>query len=264
MRSPEHRAAFKAIDDSGGIYNSRWGDAPIRTMIALAILPLDQIHQFNFGGNRKDALPRRKVNPGYPEEKSAIIVKISEYTGTALPASIAQWIKKPSASKSLSMESPAPSHSQFSSPSPWPVKSPKWSLPPISSQLPTSPGKGFVIQTRKPDSKPAKSIVEQAVKPTASPTDQSKKKKSPILQSRVAGTLILATPNPSMVSAPNGSDSLSTLQEYIQGNGTFFLFLAVLCSLFWLVFARRLCRCRTRTANVRPRVKEFTLMRSRV
>ena len=50
MRSPEYRAAFKAVDDSGGIYNFRWGDAPIRTLLVLGLLPLDQIHHFRVVG----------------------------------------------------------------------------------------------------------------------------------------------------------------------------------------------------------------------
>lgn len=77
MRSPEYRAAFKAVDDAGGIYDHRWGDAPIRTLLVLALLPLDEVHHFRINGYRHqgllvtpgyvDILPPRRVNPGYPE-----------------------------------------------------------------------------------------------------------------------------------------------------------------------------------------------------
>lgn len=86
MRSQEYRAAFKAIDADGGIYRRRWGDAPIRTLLALTLLPLDELHHFRVVGYRHpglsvgpwydDPLPVRSVHPGYPEEKADAIAII--------------------------------------------------------------------------------------------------------------------------------------------------------------------------------------------
>ena len=94
MRSPEYRAAFQAVDDSGGLYYFRWGDAPIRTLLVLALLPLDQIHHFRIGGYKhvlevgddyRDPLPARTVHPGYPESEDANIIAIAAETGSPLP-----------------------------------------------------------------------------------------------------------------------------------------------------------------------------------
>ena len=91
MRSPEYRAAFRAVDAAGGIYDHRWGDAPIRTLIALALLPWEQIHHFriigyshyNFEvveGSYPDSLPPRAVHPGYPEEAADVIALLATQT----------------------------------------------------------------------------------------------------------------------------------------------------------------------------------------
>lgn len=94
MRSPEYRAAFQAVDDAGGIYNFRWGDAPIRTLLVLALLPLDQIHHFRVvgykhvlevGDDYRDPLPTRGVHPGYPELTDDAIIAVAKMSGTPLP-----------------------------------------------------------------------------------------------------------------------------------------------------------------------------------
>ena len=94
MRSPEYRAAFQAVDDAGGIYDFRWGDAPIRTLLVLALLPLDQIHHFRVvgykhvlevGDDYRDPLPTRGAHPGYPELTDDAIIAIAKMSGTPLP-----------------------------------------------------------------------------------------------------------------------------------------------------------------------------------
>ena len=95
MRSPEYRAAFQAVDESGGLYYFRWGDAPIRTLLVLALLPRDQIHHFRIVGYKhqaldvsddyRDPLPARTIHPGYPESEDANIIAIAAETGLPLP-----------------------------------------------------------------------------------------------------------------------------------------------------------------------------------
>lgn len=47
MRSAAYQAGYRAIVAAKGIYTHRWGDAPIRTLIARALLPHTAIHRFD-------------------------------------------------------------------------------------------------------------------------------------------------------------------------------------------------------------------------
>lgn len=47
MRSPAYGAIYAAVADAGGIFNDRWGDAPIRTLAVFALLPPDAVHRFS-------------------------------------------------------------------------------------------------------------------------------------------------------------------------------------------------------------------------
>ena len=46
LRSAEYVALFGAVDAAGGFYTKRWGDAPVRTLAAHALLPPAMIHRF--------------------------------------------------------------------------------------------------------------------------------------------------------------------------------------------------------------------------
>jgi Glycolipid 2-alpha-mannosyltransferase/Nucleotide-diphospho-sugar transferase len=47
IRSKSYQSAWEKIDEAGGIYSHRWGDAPIRTMLIHSLLPASAIHQFH-------------------------------------------------------------------------------------------------------------------------------------------------------------------------------------------------------------------------
>ena len=45
-RSPEYRDYIDFIDQKGGIYYHRWGDAPIKTIAVTALIPKNRTHHF--------------------------------------------------------------------------------------------------------------------------------------------------------------------------------------------------------------------------
>lgn len=45
-RSQAYLDFFRYIDDLGGIYKHRWGDAPIRTLAVALLVPPEKVHQF--------------------------------------------------------------------------------------------------------------------------------------------------------------------------------------------------------------------------
>ncbi|VUC21291.1 unnamed protein product [Clonostachys rosea] len=49
-RSDEYRNLFHYLDDDGGFYYERWGDAPIHSLAAALLLRPDQIHHFSDWG----------------------------------------------------------------------------------------------------------------------------------------------------------------------------------------------------------------------
>lgn len=49
-RSPEYRGLFDYLDEDGGFYYERWGDAPVHTLAAALLLRPEQIHQFSDWG----------------------------------------------------------------------------------------------------------------------------------------------------------------------------------------------------------------------
>jgi hypothetical protein len=77
LRSAEYAAFFAAIDATGGIYTKRWGDAPVRTLAAVALLPPAAIHRFEYVRFRHDmewgrSLPWWGLNAtAFPEEAGA-------------------------------------------------------------------------------------------------------------------------------------------------------------------------------------------------
>lgn len=49
-RSKEYRDFFQFLDEDGGFYHERWGDAPIHSLAAALFLRPDQVHHFaDFG-----------------------------------------------------------------------------------------------------------------------------------------------------------------------------------------------------------------------
>ena len=163
MRSPEYRAAFKAVDDAGGIYDFRWGDAPMRTLIVLSLLPLHEIHHFRLVGYKHvlevgddylDVLPPRSIHPGYPESADDVIIQISIETGTPLPPDLAAARDSPhTAAVSIPTASSTPvvvkktvKSRMSSTPSPLPpIASSPLGLPPSSTAVPTGRVRGAIV-----------------------------------------------------------------------------------------------------------------------
>lgn len=50
FRSEEYRELFRALDESGGFYTERWGDAPVHSLAAMMLLEPEELHWFaDFG-----------------------------------------------------------------------------------------------------------------------------------------------------------------------------------------------------------------------
>lgn len=50
FRSAEYRDLFRYLDEKGGFYNERWGDAPVHSLAAALLLRPEQVHHFaDFG-----------------------------------------------------------------------------------------------------------------------------------------------------------------------------------------------------------------------
>lgn len=47
FRSPEYRDFFRSLDESGGFYYERWGDAPVHSLAAALLMQPDQLHHFS-------------------------------------------------------------------------------------------------------------------------------------------------------------------------------------------------------------------------
>ena len=45
-RSPQYRAIFQVLDDSGGFYLCRWGDGPIHLLAVMLLLEDEQVLKF--------------------------------------------------------------------------------------------------------------------------------------------------------------------------------------------------------------------------
>ena len=47
FRSPEYLTYFEHLDEAGGFYYERWGDAPVHSIAAALFLPKSQLHFFD-------------------------------------------------------------------------------------------------------------------------------------------------------------------------------------------------------------------------
>eukprot|EP00760_Papus_ankaliazontas_P038948 PhM_4_TR9432/c0_g1_i1/m.60109/K10967/KTR1_3; alpha 1,2-mannosyltransferase len=68
LRSPQYRAFFNHLDESGGFFYERWGDAPVHSIAAGIFLPPSQIHYFADIGYRH---PPFQHCPSQSERKSS-------------------------------------------------------------------------------------------------------------------------------------------------------------------------------------------------
>ncbi|OLL23298.1 O-glycoside alpha-1,2-mannosyltransferase 4 [Neolecta irregularis DAH-3] len=65
FRSPEYEALFNTIEDSGGFWNERFGDAPIHSLATGLFLSPSQLHYFRDIGYRHSDIPHCPANtPG--------------------------------------------------------------------------------------------------------------------------------------------------------------------------------------------------------
>ncbi|GAA5889423.1 hypothetical protein JCM8208_007871 [Rhodotorula glutinis] len=54
FRSEAYQDLFRALDESGGFYTERWGDAPVRALALGALASVDQVHYFEDLGYQHD------------------------------------------------------------------------------------------------------------------------------------------------------------------------------------------------------------------
>lgn len=54
FRSDGYRSMFRMLDEDGGFYYERWGDAPVHSLAAAMLLQPDQVHHFADFGYRHD------------------------------------------------------------------------------------------------------------------------------------------------------------------------------------------------------------------
>ncbi|BGP49844.1 hypothetical protein JCM10450v2_005749 [Rhodotorula kratochvilovae] len=54
FRSQAYQDFFRALDDAGGFYTERWGDAPVRALALGALASMEQIHYFDDIGYQHD------------------------------------------------------------------------------------------------------------------------------------------------------------------------------------------------------------------
>ncbi|KPV72346.1 glycosyltransferase family 15 protein [Rhodotorula graminis WP1] len=54
FRSEAYQDFFRALDDDGGFYTERWGDAPVRALALGALASIDQVHYFEDLGYQHD------------------------------------------------------------------------------------------------------------------------------------------------------------------------------------------------------------------
>jgi len=56
FRSNAYRDLFRFLDEDGGFYYERWGDAPVHSLAAALLLPPEQVHHFSDFGYVHDGM----------------------------------------------------------------------------------------------------------------------------------------------------------------------------------------------------------------
>jgi mannosyltransferase len=85
FRSEAYRKLFRHLDEDGGFYYERWGDAPVHTLAAAMLLKPEQLHHFSDVGYvhgrlqycafapTDDALSRGVLVPGQKEDRGEML-----------------------------------------------------------------------------------------------------------------------------------------------------------------------------------------------
>jgi mannosyltransferase len=85
FRSREYRDLFQLLDQDGGFYYERWGDAPVHSLAAAMLLKAEQLHHFSDVGyvhsnlqycayeSKKEAFERGVLVPGRKEERGPML-----------------------------------------------------------------------------------------------------------------------------------------------------------------------------------------------
>ena len=76
-RGEAYRKYFDYLDQTGGFFYERWGDAPIHSIAAALFLPKDKIHYFDDVGYKHSVYTQCPLNPQFRyEHKYHIVIQI--------------------------------------------------------------------------------------------------------------------------------------------------------------------------------------------
>jgi mannosyltransferase len=74
FRSPQYRDMFRFLDEDGGFYYERWGDAPVHSLAAALLLRPEQVHHFSDFGYRHADFQYCTFAPTEKEKGHGILV----------------------------------------------------------------------------------------------------------------------------------------------------------------------------------------------
>lgn len=74
FRSPQYRDMFRFLDENGGFYYERWGDAPVHSLAAALLLRPEQVHHFSDFGYRHADFQYCTFAPTDAEKKQGMLV----------------------------------------------------------------------------------------------------------------------------------------------------------------------------------------------
>ena len=74
FRSPLYRDFFRFLDEDGGFYYERWGDAPVHSLAAAMLLRPEQLHHFSDFGYRHADLQYCTFEATERERRNGVLV----------------------------------------------------------------------------------------------------------------------------------------------------------------------------------------------
>ena len=75
-RGEAYRKYFDYLDQTGGFFYERWGDAPIHSIAAALFLPKDKIHYFDDVGYKHSVYTQCPLNPQFRYEHKCHLIQI--------------------------------------------------------------------------------------------------------------------------------------------------------------------------------------------
>lgn len=81
FRSQQYRDMFRFLDEDGGFYYERWGDAPVHSLAAALLLRPEQVHHFSDFGYRHSNFQYCTFAPTEEESKHGALVPSASQMG---------------------------------------------------------------------------------------------------------------------------------------------------------------------------------------